>query len=68
MAEGFSGSDLRELCRTAAVYRLSECLKRNEENPVLEEMTMDDFLQAFQTMRESKMHCGSFPFLRVDSD
>lgn len=59
MTEGFSGSDLRELCRTAAVFRLTESLEKNEETPVLGEMTMDDFVRAFHTMQESKIHCGS---------
>jgi SpoVK/Ycf46/Vps4 family AAA+-type ATPase len=27
LTEGFSGSDLREVCRTAAVYRMRELVK-----------------------------------------
>lgn len=67
LTEGFSCSDLRELCRTAAVYRLRDSLK-NTDDPVLEEIAMDDFLHAFQKMRESKLHCGTLPLSRIDLD
>jgi len=45
-----------------------EILKKNEENPVLGEMTMNDFLQAFHEMKESKIHCGTVPLYCIDSD
>lgn len=69
--ESFSGSDLLELCRTAAVYRLRHLL--DEEQPpdegttnahnncdqILESLrpiTMPDFKQALAKMRESRVY------------
>ncbi|KAG0717762.1 ATPase family AAA domain-containing protein 1-A [Chionoecetes opilio] len=66
--EGFSGSDLLELCRTASVYRLRHLLeadsesssdqshKQQEEVETLRPITSGDFKQAFGKMRESRVY------------
>lgn len=69
---GFSGSDLRELCRNASVYRLREFMKQNDtlnappgrsisdlENPP--PISMQDLTNSFIKMRESKVHTGLMP-------
>lgn len=69
---GFSGSDLRELCRNASVYRLREFMKQNDtinavpgqstcelENPP--PISMQDLTTSFIKMRESKVHTGLMP-------
>ncbi len=64
----YSGSDLRELCRTGAVYRLRElALKETiddygedeEDEDNLRPITNADLLAALAKMRESKLHCGT---------
>lgn len=69
--EGFSGSDLKELCRIAAVSRLrgyvQQSLNRrlglNGEDDsfhdALRPIMMDDLKLSFGSMRESKIQCGS---------
>ena len=42
LSEHFSGSDLRELCRTASVYRVRD-LKESEDS--LRPIDMDDLLK-----------------------
>jgi SpoVK/Ycf46/Vps4 family AAA+-type ATPase len=55
LTEGFSGSDLRELCRHAAVCRVYELAP---EDSTLRPITMDDLLAALAKMKESKIECG----------
>ena len=59
----YSGSDLRELCRTGAVYRLRELVQKEdeeeEEEAELRPITNADLLNALAKMRESKLHCGT---------
>lgn len=73
LTNNFSGSDLRELCRNASIYRLREFVRRNDtgtsatatggseqlENPP--PISMQDLLASFAKMKESKMHTGLLP-------
>jgi len=55
LTEGFSGSDLRELCRSAAINRVREM---SGDETSLRAITMEDMLSALGKMRESRVHCG----------
>ena len=55
LTEGFSGSDIRELCRSAAITRVRE-MSGEEES--LRPISMNDMLSALGKMRESRVHCG----------
>ncbi|KAK4007604.1 outer mitochondrial transmembrane helix translocase isoform X2 [Daphnia magna] len=69
LTEGFSGSDIRELCRTAAVYGMRDSLKSTTNDTYVEEcITMGNFLQAHAKLRESKLHCGTLTLSRIDLD
>lgn len=67
LTEGFSGSDLRELCRTGSVYRVRDMVRaasasredEGEEQTQLRPIAMEDLIQAFTKMKESKVHCGA---------
>ena len=65
LTEDFSGSDLRELCRTGSIYRIRDLVNASEENKTDEEdeklrpIIMDDLLRALGKMKESKVHCGA---------
>ncbi|KAL7740886.1 hypothetical protein ACLKA6_014048 [Drosophila palustris] len=81
LTNGFSGSDLREMCRNASVYRMRQFMTatdRNQQaapsnsadiNKALISITMDDLLSSHLKMKESKMHTGNL-FLenRIDLD
>lgn len=66
LTNGFSGSDIRELCRNASVYRIRNFMRKEStnksstadsmENPPL--ICMDDLLSSFTKMKESRMHTG----------
>lgn len=66
LTNGFSGSDIRELCRNASVYRIRNFMRKENanksstsdamENPPL--ICMDDLLSSFSKMKESRMHTG----------
>jgi len=81
LTNGFSGSDLRELCRHASVYRIREMMRRTNnldsigksngtseiEGPPA--ITMQDLICSFGKMRESKMHTGMLqPENRIELD
>jgi len=55
LTEGFSGSDIRELCRSAAVNRVKE-LTGNEDR--LRAINMEDMLTSLAKMKETRVHCG----------
>lgn len=64
LTEGFSGSDLREACRTASVYRMRELMALKAQNSeddtnVLRDITNEDMLKAIAKLKESKVHCGA---------
>ena len=66
LMEGFSGSDLREFCRNAAVYRVRDYIETQdeetfqdaEEEESFRAITMDDMLKALAKMTESRVDCG----------
>ena len=73
MTEGFSGSDIREACRQASVYRMRDLAKANESKAAnvldsesesnstpaeLRKITIDDLLCSVSKLKESKVHCG----------
>ncbi|XP_045451297.1 outer mitochondrial transmembrane helix translocase isoform X2 [Melitaea cinxia] len=80
--EGFSGSDLHELCRQAAVYRVrdlarAEMAKTNKSTSdsddeyvdAVRPITMDDLCLALAKIKESKIQCGSMaPTMRIELD
>lgn len=81
IAINFSGSDLRELCRNASIYRLREYVRINDnttsqqasssdiaelDNPP--PITMKHLLDSFGKMKESKMHTGLLGEGRIDLD
>lgn len=83
LAINFSGSDLRELCRNASIYRLREYVRMNDttsqqanssisnRQPELDNpppITMKQFLDSFGKMKESKMHTGLLGEGRIDLD
>ncbi|KAG5899752.1 hypothetical protein JTB14_006090 [Gonioctena quinquepunctata] len=81
---GFSGSDLRELCRNASVYRVRDYLRNHIENPrpnasqnesedefhdALRPITMEDLDSSYIKMRDSKVQCGTLSLqTRIDLD
>lgn len=70
LTNGFSGSDLREMCRNASVFRMRQLIETSRDQsgsglgvPVLNRtnvnITMDDLLSSHLKIKESKMHTGS---------
>ncbi|KAJ3645563.1 hypothetical protein Zmor_023208 [Zophobas morio] len=78
LTDGFSGSDLRELCRNGSVYRVRDYMKNHSEavmdssedeyQDALRPITMDDLMVSLNKMKESKMHCGGLPVNRIELD
>lgn len=78
-SDGFSGSDLRELCRNASLYRVRDFMNSNKSeystseseeayHDALRPITMDDLMLSLNNMKESKAHYGSMPMTRIDLD
>jgi len=55
LTDGFSGSDLRELCRAAALLRVKELDGSSES---LRAISMEDLMAALSQMREARVHTG----------
>lgn len=65
--ERFSGSDLREMCRNASVYRIRDYIRMSarhmedgdtdEFSETLRPITMNDLELALEKMLESRVHC-----------
>jgi SpoVK/Ycf46/Vps4 family AAA+-type ATPase len=78
LTDGFSGSDLRELCRNGSVYRVRDYMKNHSEavldssedeyQDALRPIMMEDLMLSLNKMRESKVHCGSLPMNRIELD
>lgn len=83
MTDGFSGSDLQELCRNASVYRVRDYLRNHaletnttqgtntddeEYHDAVRPITMDDLLTSLKKMKTSKLHTGSLVMAKLDLD
>ena len=79
LTNGFSGSDLRELCRNASVHRIREFMKETDKinngrassSSDLESpppICMQDLLSSFAKMKESKLHTGMLSEHRIELD
>uniref|UniRef100_A0A1B0FDJ0 AAA+ ATPase domain-containing protein n=1 Tax=Glossina morsitans morsitans TaxID=37546 RepID=A0A1B0FDJ0_GLOMM len=77
VTKGFSGSDLREMCRNASVFRMREFMRatdrsrsgagsedsqRDNNSELMVALTMDDLMKSYDKMKESKMHTGRLHF------
>ncbi|KAL2737381.1 ATPase family AAA domain-containing protein 1-B-like [Vespula maculifrons] len=84
MTEGFSGSDLQELCRNASVYRVRDYLRTHaqdigetsaststddeEFHDAVRPITMEDLLTSYRKLKTSKLHTGTLNSVRLDLD
>lgn len=83
LTDGFSGSDMRELCRNASVYRVRDYMRNTENSDVpsvantenedvfhdaLRPITMEDLTISVNKLKESKLHCSGLPMSRIDLD
>nr|XP_002129659.1 ATPase family AAA domain-containing protein 1-like [Ciona intestinalis] len=51
---GFSGSDIREMCRHASVARVHEHIQSGADSDTLRSVCMNDLVQASKVMQQSK--------------
>ena len=61
LSDGFSGSDLREICRTASVYRMRELMANLHDESVEKELrprANEDLLKSLAKLRESRYNCS----------
>jgi SpoVK/Ycf46/Vps4 family AAA+-type ATPase len=75
LTAGFSGSDLREACRSASIYRMKELMaskarkEDTSEAVELRDISNEDMLKAVAKLKESKVHCGTVAqFAMTDLD
>ncbi|XP_023029354.1 no mitochondrial derivative [Leptinotarsa decemlineata] len=84
ITNGFSGSDLRELCRNASVYRVRDYVRDHFEHAypntsqneseekfydTLRPITMADLKYSYNKMRDSKVQCNTLSLqTRIDLD
>ena len=61
LTAGFSGSDLRELCRESSVYRVRELARESLSTATLRPIKNADLLKALAHMKESKALCDGSP-------
>ncbi|KPI99767.1 ATPase family AAA domain-containing protein 1-A [Papilio xuthus] len=82
--EGFSGSDLHELCRQAAVYRVRELARDCDQSTTnrtsnsdsdeefvdaVRPITMEDMRLSLNKLKESKIQCGTLAAsMRIELD
>ncbi|KPJ07809.1 ATPase family AAA domain-containing protein 1-B [Papilio machaon] len=82
--EGFSGSDLHELCRQAAVYRVRELARDSDQTSTnrtsnsdsdeeyvdaVRPITMEDMRLSLNKLKESKIQCGTLAAsMRIELD
>lgn len=66
LTDGFSGSDLKELCRAAAVCSMRDLLR--DDGNASEGITQGHFLHAYSKFKESKVQCGTFSQPQIDLD
>lgn len=82
--DGFSGSDLRELCRNASLYRVRDFMNSNKSDfssagtstadsedayhDALRPITMEDLTVSMNNMKESKAHCGPIQMSHIHLD
>ncbi|XP_015108521.1 ATPase family AAA domain-containing protein 1-A isoform X2 [Diachasma alloeum] len=78
LAEGFSGSDLHELCRTASMYRVRDYSREHtnasnqsipeedEYHDAIRPITQDDLITAFKRMRMSKVQTSGLTKIDLD--
>lgn len=81
VTEGFSGSDLQELCRNASIYRVRDYLRTHtqdtsatsstddeEYHDAVRPITMEDLLTSYKKIKTSKIHTGTLSTLKSDID
>ncbi|XP_012174662.2 outer mitochondrial transmembrane helix translocase [Bombus terrestris] len=80
ITEGFSGSDLQELCRNASIYRVRDYLRTHaqdasttstdseEYHDAVRPITMEDLLTSYKKIKTSKIHTGTLSALKSDID
>ncbi|XP_012285360.1 ATPase family AAA domain-containing protein 1-B [Orussus abietinus] len=84
LTDGFSGSDLQELCRNASVYRVRDYIRSHTQDPehprtslipddeeyhdTVRPITMEDLMTSLKKMRTSKVHTGNLTAAKFDLD
>ncbi|XP_054267942.1 outer mitochondrial transmembrane helix translocase-like [Macrosteles quadrilineatus] len=79
MTDGFSGSDIRELCRNASVYRVRDYMRTGtgsrtidgdgeEFHDALRPITMEDLTLSLEKMKKSRAHCGPPSLVNIPLD